>query len=96
MSTIDPRLNSALPGGFDALDRQARLDAGLDSVLAELAGGEDLRPADAVPADIAVLVASAEGPDMFDIAGQQATLAQFERGEAVEQGVDDILSSLAA
>ncbi len=99
MSTIDPRLNSAaLPSAFDALERQARLDggldAGLDPALVGLAGAEEalLREPELTP-DIAVLMAEAEGPGTFDIGGQQATLSQLDRGDAVDQGVEDIVAS---
>ncbi len=99
MSTIDPRLNSALPSSFDALERQARLDsgldAGLDAELVGLAGAEEaLRQEPELTSDIAVLMAEAEGPGTFDIGSQQATLSQLDRGEAVDQGVDDIVASL--
>lgn len=95
MSTIDPRLSTSLPTSFDALERQGRVDSGLDPVLAELAGDEASLEAPALSPDVAVLMAQAEGPGTFAIADQRASLAGLERGQAVEQGVDDIVASWA-
>lgn len=93
MSTIDPRLSTTLPPSFDALERQARLDGGLDPVLAELEGADEALLASSDGAtDSQALSLAAEGSPVFDIADQRSALAAMDRGDAVEQGVDDILA----
>lgn len=104
MSSIDPRLNTNLSAGLDALDRQ-RLDdlqgrqGQIDGTqpAAELAPVELLR-APAIDDGEAVLNApawaSADSDRQLDGGSLQGTLAGLERGQAVDAGVDGIVSGL--
>ena len=93
MSTIDPRLNTSLPSGLDALDRQAQLDRGLESPeLSGLADEASFR-GPTIDGGEATLMARA-ARESFDAGGLQARLAGSDRGSAVDQGVDEILAGL--
>lgn len=104
MTSIDPRLNTNLSAGLDALDRQrlddlqgrqGQIDGGVGGV-AELAPVELRAPA--IDDGEAVLNApawtAASDDRQFDGAGLQDTLAGLERGQAVDAGVDGIVAGL--
>ena len=104
MSSIDPRLNTNLSAGLDALDRQ-RLDdlQGRQGQIDATQPVADLAPADglrtpALDDGEAVLNApawaAADGDRQLDGGNLQDTLAVLERGQAVDAGVDGIVDGL--